>query len=136
MILTDYKVLIDKAFQARTCSYAPYSSFRVGSALLCESGSIYTGCNIENASYGETVCAERVAIFNALSNGERNFSAIAVIGGIDTVTDYTYPCGSCRQVLSEHCTPELEVILFNGKDIKICTLGELFPSSFGKSSIK
>jgi len=136
MILTDYKALIDKAIDARNHSYSPYSHFRVGSAVLCDSGSIYTGCNVENASYGETVCAERIAIFNAISMGERSFSAIAIVGGVNEIADYTYPCGSCRQVLCEHCPPELEIVLFNGKNIKLCTLGELFPSSFGKESIK
>lgn len=136
MILTDYKALISKAIDARERSYSPYSHFRVGSALLCENGSIYTGCNIENASYVETVCAERTAIFKAISNGEHNFSAIAIVGGLDQITDYTYPCGSCRQVLSEHCTNELEIVLFDGESIKLCTLGELFPSSFKKDDIK
>ena len=136
MKMTDYKALIDKAIEAREHSYSPYSKFRVGSAILCKSGSIYTGCNVENASYGETVCGERVAIFKAISNGEHNFSAIAIVGGADQITDYTYPCGSCRQVLCEHCTDELEIVLFDGENIKLCTLGELFPSSFRKDDIK
>ena len=132
----DYNSLIEKAKMAREQSYSPYSKFKVGSAILCESGNIYLGCNIENAAYGDTVCAERVAIFKALSEGERSFSAICIVGGIDEITDYTYPCGSCRQVLSEHCDKKLELVFFDGKNIKICTLGELFPHSFEKGSIK
>ena len=136
MNLIDYKRLINEAIEARDSSYSPYSKFRVGSAILCDNGNIYTGCNIENASYGETVCAERVAIFKAISNGENSFSAIAIVGGVNEIANFTFPCGSCRQVLCEHCSSELEVVLFDGKNIKLCTLGELFPSSFGKSSIK
>ena len=134
--MKDYKELISKAIEAREHSYSPYSKFRVGSAILCENGSIYTGCNVENASFGETVCAERIAIFKAISNGEHNFAAIAIVGGLDQITDYTYPCGSCRQVLSEHCAKELDVVLFDGENIKLCTLGELFPSSFKKDVTK
>ena len=136
MNLTKYKNLIQEALKAREHSYSPYSNFRVGSAILCDNGNIYTGCNIENASYGETVCAERIAIFKAISNGENSFSAIAIVGGANEIADFTFPCGSCRQVLCEHCSLELEIVLFDGKNIKLCTLGELFPSFFGKSSIK
>ena len=136
MILTDYNDLINQAMTARENSYSPYSTFRVGSAVLCKDGRVYLGCNIENASYGETVCAERVAIFKAISDGNRDFSAIAIVGGINKITDFAFPCGACRQVLCEHCAPDLKIILYNGNETKICTLGELFPHSFGKSDIK
>lgn len=131
-----YDELIKKAINARDNAYSPYSTFRVGCAVLCENGQVYTGCNVENASYGETVCAERTALFKAISEGERNFCALCIVGGINQINDYIYPCGSCRQVMSEFCNSDMEIILFNGKNTKICTLGELFPASFGKSSIK
>lgn len=134
--MVDYTELLEKALTAREFSYAPYSAFRVGCAVLTKSGKIFTGCNVENAAYGETVCAERIAVFKAISEGERELCAICIVGGINEITDYTYPCGSCRQVLSEHCDKDLEIILFNGKSTKLCTLGELFPFSFEKSSIK
>ena len=136
MILIDYQALIDAALEARNFSYSPYSTFKVGAALLCSNGKIFTGCNIESAAYSETICAERVAIFKAISQGASGFSAIAIVGGISTPTSYTYPCGSCRQVLSEHCSEELKVVLYDGANIKIQTLGQLFPCSFKKGSIK
>ncbi len=136
MILADYSDLIKEALRAREHSYSPYSTFRVGCAVLCKSGKIFTGCNVENAAYGETVCAERIAIFKAISEGQRDFSAICIVGGIDAITDYTYPCGSCRQVLCEHCDKDFKIVLFDGKNAKSCTLGELFPFSFEKRSIK
>jgi len=136
MILTDHNELIKEALKAREHSYSPYSTFRVGCAILTRSGKIFTGCNVENASYGETVCAERIAIFKAISEGERDFCSACIVGGINEITDYTYPCGSCRQVLSEHCGKDFKIFLYNGTDIKICTLGELFPLSFEKGSIK
>ncbi len=134
--MIDYKELIDRAIKARELSYSPYSHFRVGAALLTRDNEIFTGCNIENASYSETVCAERTAIFKAISSGKRDFIAIAIVGGIDKISDFTYPCGACRQVMSEHCEGSLEIVLFNGKERKICTLGQLFPFSFNKNDIK
>lgn len=136
MILSKYKELIDKAIIARDVSYSPYSTFRVGAAVLCADGRIYTGCNIENASYSATVCAERTAIFKAVSEGAKNFTAIAIVGGIDEITDFAYPCGACRQVMSEFCDESLEIVLFNGENVEIRTLGQLFPCSFCKTSIK
>lgn len=136
MILTDYNKLIEYAIKARELSYSPYSGFKVGAALLTKDGEIYTGCNIENASYSETVCAERTSIFSAISKGKRDFVAIAIVGGIDKISDFTYPCGACRQVLAEHCESALEIVLFNGKELKICTLGQFFPCSFNKNQIK
>lgn len=130
------KELIDKALIARNASYSPYSSFKVGAAILCDDGEVFTGCNIENAAFSHTVCAERVAIYKALSQGKRKFTAIAIVGGKDEVTDFTYPCGACRQVMSEFCNADLKIVLFNGSRAKLSTLGELFPFCFDKDSIK
>lgn len=134
--MVNYNLLIKEAQNAREYSYSPYSNFKVGCALLCKNGKIYTGCNVENASFGECICAERAAIVKAISQGDKEFSAIAIVGGIDEICDFTYPCGSCRQVMSEFCESSLEIVLFNGKEIKLCTLGQLFPNSFDKKSIK
>lgn len=136
MILTDYKELINKAILAREFSYSPYSGFKVGAALLSKSGEIYTGCNVENASFGETVCAERTAVLKAVSCGDKDFCAIAIVGGKDTLKGYAYPCGACRQMLSEFCDTELKIVLFDGENTQISTLGQLFPCSFGKKDIK
>ena len=121
--------LIKLANEAREKAYAPYSGFTVGAALLCADGETVCGCNIENASYTPTCCAERVAIFKAVSDGKREFSAIAVSGGKsgETPLDKCYPCGVCRQVLSELCKPSLTVIFSDGSET---TLGELLPNSF------
>ena len=134
--MINYKELIDCAINARQNSYSPYSGFKVGAAILTRDNEIFTGCNIENASYSETVCAERTAIFNAVSRGKRDFSAIAIVGGKESINDFTYPCGACRQVLAEHCDSDLEIVLFNGETEKLCTLGQLFPNSFKKNDIK
>ncbi len=126
--------LIQAALEARSGAYAPYSRFHVGAALLTDAGRIYTGVNIENASYGAANCAERTAIFKAVSEGERTFTAIAIAGGVkDTEpSDYCYPCGICRQVLAEFCSPDLRVyIVKSEKEYKELTLGELLPYSFG-----
>ena len=136
MNLTNYDALIKKAIDARSTSYSPYSSFKVGAAIITVDGEIFSGCNIENASFSETVCAERVAIYKAISEGKREFCAIAIVGGKDEISDYTYPCGSCRQALSEFCSDQLEIVLYNGKAMEISTLGALFPSSFKKDDIK
>ena len=123
-----------KAKEAMMLAYSPYSGYKVGAALLCEDGSVYTGCNVENASYGATLCAERVALTKAISEGNRDFSAIAIVGSGD---DYCYPCGMCRQVMAEHCTAEFKIILpLDGKETKITTLGKLLPYSFTKESMK
>lgn len=130
MNITD---LILKAKAAREKAYAPYSQFLVGAAILTDSGKIYTGCNIESASFTPTCCAERVAIFKAVSEGEKNFSAIAVVGGKkgDTSFDLCYPCGVCRQVMSEFCGKDMRVILSDSQgNIKEHSFGELLPFSF------
>ena len=122
--------LVSLALEARENSYSPYSGFKVGAALLTKSGKVYKGCNIENGAYSPTNCAERTAVFTAVSDGEKDFSAIAVVGGADEIKDFCPPCGVCRQVLSEFCTPNFEIHLFDGEEIKTFTLGELLPESF------
>ena len=118
--------LIKLAEQARKKAYAPYSSFFVGAALLCDDGSVYTGCNVENASFSPTCCAERVSIFKAVSEGQSQFEAIAVVGGKDGCKEPCYPCGVCRQVMREFCSDSFRVINSQGE----LTLGELLPKSF------
>ena len=130
--------LMETAIKQLEYSYAPYSGFKVGAALLTKEGEIYTGCNIENAAYTPTNCAERTAFFKAVSEGEREFDAIAIVGGKDGVlTSYTAPCGVCRQVMMEFCTPkEFKIILGTSKDdYKIYTLEELLPLGFGSSDV-
>ena len=125
------KMLIEAAIAAMKNSYSPYSGFCVGAALLSESGKVYTGTNVENSSFSVTSCAERSALFAAVSAGERKFVAIAVVGGKSgEITDFCPPCGVCRQALSEFCTSDARVYLFDGKDVKSLTLGELLPESF------
>ena len=125
--------LISKAYEARKNSYAPYSDYQVGAALLCEDGSIYTGCNVENASYGATNCAERTAVFKAVSEGKRRFRAIAIAGGSGDNMGMAYPCGVCRQVLREFSEPSEMIIVVAGKDFgyREFSLEELLPESFG-----
>ena len=124
--------LINAAKEAAENAYAPYSHFTVGAALLCKDGKVYTGCNIENASFSPTNCAERTAFFKAVSEGERDFTAIAVVGGKDcNFTDYCSPCGVCRQVMAEFCSESFRVILGKeGKDFRVITLRNLLPDSF------
>lgn len=126
--------IIKKAIEARTLSYSPYSEFSVGAALLCSDGSIYMGGNIENASYGASICAERSAFIRALLDGKRDFTAIAVSGGkhSDTVpTDYAYPCGICRQFMSEFCAKNFKIyVVKTTEDYKEFTMEELLPASF------
>lgn len=118
-------------------SYAPYSNYNVGAVLLTKNGDIYRGCNIENASYSVTNCAERTALFNAVSVGEREFSAICIVGGKNgEITDYAMPCGICRQALAEFCDSDFKVYVGKSEDdIKEFTLGELLPCSFEKSKL-
>lgn len=117
--------LMQEALEARKRAYAPYSGFKVGAALLTKSGKTYTGCNIENSAYGECMCAERVALFKAVSEGERDFIALAVAGEEDCS-----PCGSCRQVLSQFCSQDMPVLFYGGGKVEKVTLGELLPHSF------
>ena len=129
----DCNLLIKKALAAKECAYSPYSSFKVGAALLSADGKIYTGCNIESASYSPTCCAERVAFFKAVSEGQRNFKAIAIVGASAFANEFGFcsPCGVCRQVMSEFCTDDFKIILADSKgEHKIFTLAELLPLNF------
>ena len=126
--------LIDTAIEQLKFSYTPYSNFKVGAALLAKNGEIFTGCNIENASYTPTNCAERTAFFKAVSEGVREFRAICIVGGKDgKLTEYTAPCGVCSQVMMEFCDPKtFQIILAVDKErYEIYTLEELMPLGFG-----
>lgn len=127
----DWSGLIKAALAARQNSYSPYSHFRVGAALLASDGTVYTGCNIENRAYGPTNCAERTAFFKAVSEGQRQFEAIAITGG-EEETVWCYPCGVCRQVMAEFCSPaEFRIICAKSADeYKIFTLEQLLPEMF------
>ncbi len=132
------KELIQTAIDQLQFSYAPYSNFKVGAALLAKNGEIYTGCNIENAGYTPTNCAERTAIFKAVSQGVREFDAICIVGGKDgLLTEYASPCGVCRQVMNEFCNPKaFRIILATDQDhYDIYTLEELLPLGFGPGNI-
>ena len=126
--IMDYSNLVKEALAAREMAYIPYSGFAVGAALLTKEGKIYTGCNIENASYPLTNCAERTAIFKAVSEGDKDFQTIIVTADTEGPVS---PCGACRQVLVEFCEPEMPVVLTNKKgDIKETTVSELLPGAF------
>lgn len=130
--------LITAAIGQLAYSYAPYSGFRVGAALLAQNGRVYTGCNIENAAYTPSNCAERTAFFKAVSEGTRKFRAICVVGGLEGRLDaYAPPCGVCRQVMMEFCEPEeFQVILATGiENYQVCTLQELLPQGFGPGNL-
>lgn len=131
----DKNTLIKEAILAKENAYVPYSHFRVGAALLTKSGKIYRGCNIENAAYTPTNCAERTAFFKAVSEGELEFEAIAINGDAD---DYLYPCGVCRQVMAEFCHPSDFLILLvnNEADWKEYTLEQLLPGAFTNADIE
>ncbi len=125
-----YLELFELAKVARTRAYVPYSGYSVGAALLCENGKIYLGCNIENSAFTPTSCAERTAIFKAVSEGDKKFVAIAVVAGKDKLEPPT-PCGVCRQVMLEFCDDSFEIILGTSEeDLYVTTLGELIPNSF------
>lgn len=135
----DRALLAQKALEARESAYVPYSHYTVGAALLTEEGEIIQGCNIENASYGATVCAERTAFFQAVSRGKRRFIAIAIAGGMEgeKPTDYAYPCGICRQVMEEFCGNDFKVIVVKSvEDWREYSLAELLPFGFGGGSIR
>lgn len=131
--------LIEEAIAARETAYTLYSGFAVGAALLTKSGRVYRGCNIESASYTPSNCAERTAFFKAVSEGEREFAAIAIVGGKSgaPVSEYCPPCGVCRQVMMEFCEPEtFRVVLGrNAKEWKSYTLAELLPLGFGRKDL-
>ena len=131
------KELCSLALKAREGSYSPYSNIKVGAALLTRSGKIYTGCNIENAAYSPTVCAERVAIFKAVSEGEKEFAAIAIAGGANEMPDREFPpCGVCRQVMAEFCDTDFKVYLVKSEtEYTELSLGDLLPYGFGKENI-
>ena len=127
--MLDEKLLVTEAIAAKENAYVPYSRFRVGAALLTKDGKIYRGCNIENAAYSPTNCAERTAIFKAVSEGNLEFEAIAITGDAE---DYIYPCGVCRQVMAEFCEPDtfLVILAKNENEWKNFTLEEILPGGF------
>lgn len=128
--MSEHDALIAAARNARENAHAPYSNFRVGAAVRAKSGQIFTGCNVENSTYGLTLCAERVAIFKAMSEGERGFNAVAVVTDTDSLTP---PCGACRQILWEFCG-DAEVVLANLKGkIEVHRMSALFPKPFDQS---
>lgn len=132
----DWGKLIEKAFEGMERAYAPYSGFRVGAALLGKSGAVYVGCNVESCAYTPTTCAERTALVKAVSEGERAFSALAVVSSGGADADYTSPCGVCRQMLFEFCEGDMPVILAKSKeDYRQVTLGQLLPMGFGPGKL-
>ena len=126
------EILIKAAMEAQRYAYSPYSEYCVGAALLTSEGKVFRGCNIENASFGATNCAERTAVFKAISEGYHDFNAIAIVGGKNSkFSDYAYPCGICRQVMQEFCDANFKVIVArNTEDYKVYTLAELLPFGF------
>jgi len=128
----DYKQLIEKAKEALENAHVPYSHYTVGAAVLTEDGNVYSGCNIENASYGATVCAERVAIFKAVSNGEKKMKAIALVTGAG---DFPTPCGICRQVMAEFAMDDFEIIMSNDEKTEIYKMDEILPLSFTSKNL-
>ena len=135
---TQIQELIEKAIGMMDHSYSPYSHFHVGAALLAKNGNVYGGCNIENAGYTPSNCAERTAFFKAVSEGERDFTAIALCGGLNgVVKDYCAPCGVCRQVMREFCKPDFKIILVKSEEEwKIYTLSQLLPEGFGPENLE
>lgn len=133
----DASELCSLAREAMKRSYSPYSGFAVGAALLAKSGKVYTGCNIENAAFGPSICAERTAFFKAISEGETEFEAIAVCGGKGAViTDYCPPCGVCRQVMREFCSDDFVIYMLGAEDeLRKTLLSELLPLSFSPKNI-
>jgi cytidine deaminase len=135
---TDIPKLARAALAAAGCAYAPYSHFCVGAALLCDDQSIYTGCNVENAAYPATICAERTAISKAVSDGKTRFSAIAITGALQgEKPQFCPPCGTCRQVMAEFCVPAefLIILVRSERDYRVYTLDDLFPLSFGPDNL-
>lgn len=129
----EYKELIKEALKYRENAYVPYSAFKVGAAVLMDDGKIYGGCNVENASYGATNCAERTAIFRAVAEGNKNLKAIAIVGDMST---HTAPCGICRQVISEFANKDTDIILIkNEEDYKVKKLEDILPGAFTKEDL-
>lgn len=136
---TDAAALVQAALDARRNAYVPYSHYAVGAALLTEEGEIFPGCNIENASYGVTNCAERTAFFRAVSQGKRKFRAIAIAGGMEGEgpVEYAYPCGVCRQVMREFCKDDFKILVAKSvEDFQEYRLDELLPFGFGGEAIR
>lgn len=136
-----YRMLVEEAKQALEQAYAPYSGFRVGAALLDGTGRVWRGCNIESASYTPTNCAERTAIFKAISEGVRDFKAMALVGRAsdahELTQESTAPCGVCRQVMAEFCSGDFEIVLCNARgEVEIWTLEEMLPLRFTKESME
>ena len=133
----DKEQLVNKAREAMMRAYAPYSNYFVGAALLTKEGKIYTGCNIENSTYTPTNCAERTAFFKAVSEGEKDFEAIAIVGGPKgEIRGFAAPCGVCRQVMEEFCdAAAFEVVLYDGKEVRSFRLCELLPLPFGPEDL-
>ena len=133
--MTDKELMV-AANEARKFAYTPYSHFKVGAALLTKSGKLYTGCNIENSSYTPTVCAERTAVFKAVSEGESDFAVIAVVGGKEeNPLEFCSPCGVCRQVLAEFCGEDFRILLGNPERFQSYTVDEILPFSFTKKDL-
>lgn len=134
----DKKELVKEALAAREFAYTPYSKFNVGAALLCKNGRVFLGCNIESASYTPTNCAERTAFFKAVSEGEREFSAIAIVGGPAGAppADFCYPCGVCRQVMAEFCDRDFKVYIAKSEsEIREYSLDEIIPFAFTQEDL-
>lgn len=136
----DDRMLIKQALEMRKMAYVPYSHFQVGAALLCADGKVYTGCNIENAAYTPSNCAERTAFFKAVSEGEQEFTAIAITGGAETAEELEYcaPCGVCRQVMMEFCDYDnFKVILAKSEqEYQVYSLREILPMGFGPKNLE
>ena len=133
----DYDALIERAMAAREKAYAPYSRFSVGAALEAVSGNVYLGCNVENASFSATCCAERTAFQSAIVNGEKQFKRIAIVGGTmdDPVRSPCMPCGICRQVMREFCDDAFEIVVSDGANTSIYSLAEILPGAFSKKNL-
>ena len=133
----DYKSLMIQAQKAREYSYSPYSNFCVGAALLCKNGKVYTGCNIENAAYTPCNCAERTAIFKAVSEGVRDFEAIAIVGGKrGEHGGFCAPCGVCRQVIAEFCEKDFKIVLGDEDNLQVYTREDLLPFAFTNKDLQ
>lgn len=135
----NYGILFEEAIKARDQSYSPYSKFAVGAALLCDDGTIYTGCNVENAAFTPTCCAERIAFYKAVSDSKTNFRAIAIAGGGQNkeLDDFCPPCGVCRQVMLEFCNPDtFDIVLGpSAEKLQVYKLSKLMPLGFGPNNL-